>query len=59
MLLYIPNVLIEVKRLLNFLLFNGIHVTERLLQTIGDAPRGWGNSVLGKRCLTLAHVAAM
>lgn len=59
MLLYISNVLTELKRLPNFLLFNGIHITGRLLQTIGDVPRGGGNSVLGTHRLALAHVVAI
>lgn len=59
MLLSISNVLTELKRLPNFLLFNGIHITGRLLQTIGNVPRGRDNSVLGVYHLAFAHVVAI
>ena len=59
MLLYISNVLTELKRLPNFLLFNRIHITGRLLQTIGDVPRGRGNSVLGTHSSAFAHGVAI
>lgn len=57
--LYISNVLTELKRLLNFLLVNGIHITGRLLQTIRAAPHGRGNSGLGTLCSAFAHVVAI
>ena len=59
MLLYISDVLTELERLPNFLVFNRIHVTGRLLQTIGDVPRGRGNSVLGAHHSAFAHVVAI
>lgn len=58
MLLCIFNVLTELKRLPNFFLFNGINITGRLLQTLGDVPRGRGSSVLQTHCLAFAGVVA-